>query len=192
MWYVAYGSNMDRRRLTAYLGGGGVSGSRFVERGARDPRAPLASARLWLDRRVRFVGHSRRWGGGVAVLEHRRRTGVRTPARAWLIGHDQFEDIVAQENRRPVAPIRLPGRTGRVVAVGTGTYDGLLLLGHSPVDGRPLVTITAPEPPEQLPSTPPSAAYAATIAAGITETHGPDAVPHTLGTPDPHTLGTPD
>lgn len=181
VWYVAYGSNMSRRRFLAYLQGGTVDGSSTRERGAADPTPPRASARLVLDRRLRFVGRSRRWGGGVAVLEHRRRARVRTPARAWLIGLEQFTDVLAQENRWDEAPQprhpEFPDRPGSLVVAGNGLYGAVLVLGRAP-DGRSVVTLTSPHPPEERPPTAPAPAYVRTIAAGIAESHGGDAAAH--------------
>ncbi|RMH74456.1 MAG: histone deacetylase [Actinomyces sp.] len=181
MWYVAYGSNMSRRRFLAYLQGGRVDGSSTLERGAADPTPPRASARLLLDRRLRFVGVSRRWGGGVAVLEHRRQGGACTPARAWLIGFDQFTDVLAQENRwdeatAPRCP-PLPDGPGSLVVAGEGLYGAVLVLGRAG-DGRRVVTLTSPHPPENRAPNPPAPAYVRTIAAGIAETHGGDAAAH--------------
>lgn len=182
-WYVAYGSNMCRDRLLAYLEGTvapstagrarGVTeaGSRSARygphRGCADPTPPTADRALELAQPVRFRGRSPRWGGGVAFLDLHPAEGCRTPARAWLLTVTQVLSVVGQESRRPVDPPRslLEGMAvGETVPLGGGWYDTLLRLDD--IDGRPAVTVTTAQP---LPLTEPTAPYLATIAAGRAE-----------------------
>lgn len=182
-WYVAYGSNMCRDRLLAYLEGtvaptdagsaGGVAeaGSRSARygphRGCADATPPTADRAVELAHRVRFRGRSPRWGGGVAFLDLDVTDGICTPARAWLLTVDQVLGVVGQESRRPVDPPAslLEGlAVGGAVSLGGGWYDTLLRLPD--IDGRRAVTVTTVQP---LPLTEPTAAYLTTVAAGQAE-----------------------
>lgn len=169
VWYAAYGSNCAPDRFRAYLEGGTAPGARVGHTGARDPRPPRATGPVVFDRQVVFAGESRRWGGGFAFLSHR---SVRAGAlgRRYLITHEQFDDVLAQENRRAPSAARVDDLTvGEITPTGGGAYAAVLAL--EPIDGIPVVTFTAPDPPEQREPAPPSAAYIATILRGLTSVH---------------------
>lgn len=167
-WYVAYGSNTCRARLTAYLEG--VCGPPYGDhRGCLDPAPPADDRWLVLDRAVRFRGRSPRWGGGVAFLDLVA-SAASTPARAWLLGVDQLLGIAAQEARLAADPPAsvLDGCTvGSAVVIGGGWYDTVLRLPD--LDGIPSYAITTSQ---DLPLAPATDAYAATLRAGRSE---PDA-----------------
>ncbi len=169
VWYAAYGSNCLESRLLAYLTGTRAARSSVTETGTSNPSPPAASAPCQLPHRVRFAGESRKWGGAVAFLEHR--TSPRPSlGRRYLLTWGQFDELVAQESRRP--PIELPIadlRPGVHQWVGDRGYDCLLAL--EPVDGVPVVTFTSPSPPEERTPGPPSAAYLGTIARGLAQSH---------------------
>jgi hypothetical protein len=168
IWYAAYGSNCKAARFEAYLTGGHAHGATRPERGARNPRPPIRSEACWFPTGIRFVGHSTKWGGGIAFLDHH--GGVPAAGRRYLITKGQFDDVVAQENRRDATPVSIdPLTQGVVTALGDGPYDGIHLL--DPVEGIPVVTFTSPTTrTDRLPN-PPSAAYLGTILRGLLEVH---------------------
>jgi len=172
VWYASYGSNCDLSRFMLYLEGGRRSGTHGDHRGARNPSPPLDSAPVEFPTQVAFAGLSKRWGGGVAFLEHRGRPD--TPGalgRRYLITREQFDDVVAQESRRPTTAVEIDRLDrGMVTVIGSGWYDALLTL--EPVDGIPVVTFTSPNPPESLEASAPSVEYLSTIATGLGQAHG--------------------
>jgi len=169
VWYAAYGSNCSRTRLLAYLTGSRAPASTVVETGATDTTPPSESAACELPYRVRFAGESRKWGGGFARLGHEK-TSPPSLGRRYLITWSQFDDLVAQESRRPSLPLPIADlEPGVHHLVGEGGYDNLLAL--NPVNGVPVVTFTAPTPPENLQPAAPSPAYLGTIVRGLAEVH---------------------
>ncbi|MEV7281914.1 histone deacetylase [Streptomyces sp. NPDC093111] len=132
VWYVAYGSNMDLRRLQRYLDAG------------RDAAAPVESRGVVMPGVVYFATESPVWGGGRAFYDPA--AEGRAYARAHLISAGQFSDIAAQEmNRRPGAEADIDldevVRRGRA-QVGPGRYETLVRVGEA---GRvPMVSFTAP------------------------------------------------
>lgn len=169
MWYAAYGSNCSDDRFKAYLEGGAVHGARGAHAGARDPNPPRASGPVTFDRQIVFAGASRRWGGGSAFLGH---GAVRDGAlgRRYLISRHQFDDVLAQENRRDIVATPLEGLTvGEITPLTEGAYDAVLAL--EPVDRIPVVTFTATQPPEEREPAPPTAPYLATILRGLASVH---------------------
>jgi hypothetical protein len=173
VWYVAYGSNMDPDRFAHYLEGGRPAGARRAMRGARDRAAPRDRRPVLLPRRLFFAGESTVWGGGMAFLDHRIDAAATTPAVAHLVTAAQFDDVLAQENRRPPRPTPLHDLpVGGVLAVGPGRYE--TLVDCPAVDGRRAVTFAGPEPLADTPPAPPSSAYLATMAAGLRSVVGLD------------------
>lgn len=184
IWYASYGSNCLSARFEAYLAGGRASGSSRSERGARDPRRPVESAPFWIPHGVRFIGASTKWGGGgVAFLDHRRERCA--PGRIYLITRGQFDDLAAQESRRDRVALPFDDLIpGEVHVVGSCWYDGLLAL--EPIEDVPVVTFTSPQPPEDRPTSPPSATYLGTVMRGIMEVHsitGEELADHVFNTP---------
>lgn len=187
LWYVAYGSNLCRDRLMAYLcgtvapdrpgaaGGAdrpGPASARFgPHRGGPDPTPPRADLWCAIDHRVTFRGRSRRWGGGVAFLDLHPTPGTATEARAWLLTAAQVVGLAGQEARlrRDPDPALLQdlGPPGSTVTLGGGWYDTLLRLPD--LEGRRAVTVTTAQ---DLPATAPTPAYLATIEAGRAERPG--------------------
>jgi hypothetical protein len=169
IWYAAYGSNCRAARFETYLTGGHAPGATRPERGARDPQPPIRSEECWFTTGIRFLGHSRKWGGGgIAFLDHH--GGVPAPGRRYLITKGQFDDVVAQENRRDATSIPIdPLTPGDVTALGNGPYDGIHRLES--VEGIPVVTFTSPAARTDQPTNPPSAAYLGTILRGLREVH---------------------
>ena len=147
IWYVAYGSNMAAARLACYLTGGCPPGGRLSHRGARDPSLPTRSLAFMLPGRVFFAGESRVWGGGRAFYDPE--VPGPTPARAYLVTAEQFDDIRAQE-----PPV----------------YDRLLEVGVR--DGHPMLTFTSAHGSHDVAPTAPAKDYLRTIGEGVAEAHG--------------------
>lgn len=171
VWYVSYGSNMWSTRLARYLEGGTPPGGDRAHPGARDPSPPVRSVAVDLPGTLYFAGRSPQWGGGVAFYDHA--TAGFTAARGYLLTAQQFADVAAQEMYRdpveddPLAEVVLaPLPDGRHVA-GPGRYETLVELGE--LDGRPMLTFTAPGGAADEAHTTPSAGYLATLAAGLRE-----------------------
>lgn len=169
VWYAAYGSNCSFDRFRTYLEGGTPPGATHVQRGARDPAAPRADGPIRFPSAVCFRGHSTWWGGAPAFLEHAPSTRGAL-GRRYLITVEQFEDVLAQENRlevvSPVAVDRPPGDRQRVT---DGPYGQVVSL--EPIDGHPVLTFTSPAAPEHREPAAPSAAYLGTIVRGLAEVH---------------------
>jgi hypothetical protein len=147
IWYVAYGSNMSAARLACYLEGGCPPGGRIVHKGARDRSAPLRTLPVTLPGSIFFAGESKTWGGGRAYYDPL--LDGPTPARAYLVTREQFEDIREQE-----PPV----------------YDRLLEVGV--LDEAPMYTFTSSHGRAAVAPTPPARAYLRTIADGLAEAHG--------------------
>lgn len=167
VWYACYGSNCSPQRFLAYLEGGSPPGGTHVHRGARDSSPPVADGPVTFPHAVCFRGHSVGWGGSPAFLEHAA-TASGALGRRYLITREQFEDVLAQENRLD-APLPVDARRpiGDRQLVCERPYGQVLTL--PPVDGHPVLTFTSPEPPEVREPGPPSAAYLGTIVRGLAE-----------------------
>ncbi len=165
VWYAAYGSNLRRARLLAYLEGSAPAPGQVPHGGARDPTPPAADAWSTVPYALRFAGASRRWGGGLAFLDPVRGSG-RAHVRLWLVGLDQFADVMAQECGGTAGDVDLrPDAVGPdAVVLPDARYGRVLRPGDH--DGRPVLTCTWVEPPEPAP---PSASYRAAVLAGFAE-----------------------
>lgn len=153
--------------------GGPVEGRREPQVGARDPSPPRADEPCVLPHRLGFYGSSTVWGpGGVCFVDAVVDPDAGTLGRRYLITHEQFQDVLAQESNRPVGetvdlgPVLATG----AYAVGDGRYD--LALSAGEVAGAPVLTFTSPTPVSELTPNPPSPAYAQTIIDGLVESHG--------------------
>lgn len=171
VWYAAYGSNLQRERFELYLTGGRLESSGSPHRGARDGSPPREDRSLELQFQLYFAQSSPRWGGGgVAFLDHRPRRDVRTLARGYLVTLSQFEDVLAQENEAPTRAVKLGslGRAGRV-----RLYDGWygLVLACGTLEGRPVLTFTAPWTMHDADLNSPGPEYLRTMALGLIESH---------------------
>jgi hypothetical protein len=127
---------------------------------------------LTVPHRLYFSGSSRIWGGSPAFIDTETAGDGHSLARAYLIRWDQFEDVVAQENGRPVAPIEIDDHeleAGFCRGIGPGRYECLLCTERS--DDVPVVTFTAPWTMRQAPVGCPSAGYLAMLIAGLRQAH---------------------
>ena len=114
-------------------------------------------------------------GSGVAAprsIDKNPVDGVAGLARAYLIGWDQFEDVVAQENGRPSASIDIDAHDlvpGFSRQIGPGRYENLLCPGR--LNDMPVVTFTAPWSMSEVTPGPPSVGYLAILITGLREAH---------------------
>ncbi|GAA1076829.1 histone deacetylase [Nocardiopsis composta] len=169
VWYASYGANTDRGRFSCYVSGGAPPGGTRENPGCRDRRPPRAEAALWLRGGVYFGLESPMWGGGLAMLDPALPGAA--PARAYLVGAEQFADIAAQEMYRSPGDgpdPRAALRTGRAV-LGPGRYETLLYCGD--IAGRPVLTFTAHWGAADVEPNAPSAGYLAVIGAGLEAAH---------------------
>ncbi len=99
VWYVSYGSNLNRARFLAYLQGGRVAGNDVVYRGCADTSPPVDDVALEVPHALYFAGWSARvWGGTSAAFTTLAARSASTLARAYLITQQQFVEVVRQEN----------------------------------------------------------------------------------------------
>ena len=168
VWYASYGSNMHLDRLAHYIEGGRPPGAARTYLGCRDRRPPAESVPVELRGALYFATRSPVWRGGRAFYDPG--ADSRVFARAHLVSAEQFADIVAQEMyREPGADLDLREvlSTGRSV-LGDGRYETLLCTGR--LDGRPVLTFTAPWRMAEVTWTAPSADYLRHLAMGLLET----------------------
>ena len=175
IWYVGYGSNLDRDRFARYLAGGRPPGAARATPGARDSSPPLEERAVTLPGSVFFGHRSLTWGGGVAFLDAEADDAAL--GRAYLVSDAQFSDIAHQEMHRD------PGEDLDLAAVlrdrrhsyGPGRYETLHLVGE--LEGHPMLTFSAAHHSHVEPHEP-AEAYLAMMARGLRQTHGlgPDAV----------------
>lgn len=177
VWYVSYGSNLDRDRLLCYLQGGRPPAAWRGNVGARDATPPRDDRAVTIPHALFFADVSHVWTGGVAFVDHEPDPGAATLARAFLITAGQLADVIAQESARPVGSIELHphlddlGDGGRVV-IGSGRYD--TVLGCGEIDGIACVTFTGRTSMADTPFTTPAADYLSMVAAGLRAAHGLD------------------
>ncbi len=153
VWYVAYGSNLLRRRLLAYLQGGKPPGAEIIHPGARDHTPPVDDMPFDLPGTVYFAGRVPAWGGGGVAFYDPEVPGY-TAGRAYRMTAEQFADLTDQEN-----------------ATGMRRYERRLDLGVCD-DGLPMVTFTARHGIDDVLEIAPAAPYAGVMAAGLVESRG--------------------
>lgn len=173
VWYVAYGSNMNLDRLSYYLSGGRPPGGYLNYPGCRDPRPPAESRPLMIPGQVYFALESPAWTGGMAFYDPDGPGEV--PARAYLVTSAQLSDIVSQEMcKEPGTDLDLSEalQRGRM-ALGPGCYETMICVGH--LEGRPMLTFTAPWRSLEVIENKPVGVYLRIILTGLMEAHGWDA-----------------
>jgi hypothetical protein len=168
VWYLAYASNLSRRRYRAYLEGGRPDGSRREYTGCRDATPPRDSRAMRRPGALWFAGTSTVWGGGLAFYDPSAEGVVL--ARVYLVSFGQFSDVVAQEARLEGGADLVRDDGGRLGALSS-VYDMILEL--APHDGVPVMTMTA-RTGSTGPPVAPSAAYLTTIFAGLADGFGLD------------------
>lgn len=164
LWYVSYGSNLFAERFSCYLAGGRAPGARWTNPGARDPSPPTGDRRIDLDHALVFGGPSHTWRGGPAYLDLV--TPGHSVGRGWRITRQQFDDLVAQENKLAPGEVVTSDTLldeGGVVVPGA-RYGRLVPL--EPVEGEPAVTFTYIDRPQERA---PDPAYVDLLQAGLVE-----------------------
>jgi hypothetical protein len=172
IWYASYGSNLYAERFACYIAGGRPHGATQTYVGARDKTLPLDAVALETSHQLYFSGESRVWGGSTAFIDTKPVAGVVGLALAYLIGWDQFEDVVAQENGRRTASIEIEDHdliSGFSRQIGPGRYENLLCTQR--LNDRPVVTFTAPWSMEDVTPAAPSVGYLAMLIGGLREAH---------------------
>ncbi len=143
VWYASYGSNLSRDRFNSYIVGGTPIGSDTEHEGARDKTEPEDDVPIRFHGRMHFAAHSGRWGwGGVAFMDHD--SAGHALGRAYQIGVEQFDDVVAQENGKKPGDITVD--TVKALEFGTervvpGLYGTLVHIGD--YKGAPVFTFTS-------------------------------------------------
>ena len=156
-----------------YITGGRPPGVSHSHGGARDKRPPRADKGLALPHQLYFAGTSKVWNGSPCFVDIDVTPGAFSHARAYLIGWEQFEDIVAQENGRRSVPIELgPGdlAPGLTHQLGSRRYENVLCLGT--LDGVPVLSLTSPWAMSSAEIGAPSIAYLKVLIAGLREVYG--------------------
>lgn len=142
VWYASYGSNLARDRFLTYIQGGTPAGSSSVHAGCRDKTLPTGDIPIRFAGRMHFAISSGRWGGGgVAFLDTD--TAGHALGRAYNITMSQFDDVVSQENAKPVGSIRTDTTKALAdgeVEVSPGLYGRLVHVGD--YAGAPVFTFT--------------------------------------------------
>ena len=128
---------------------------------------------LALPHQLYFAGTSKVWSGSPCFVDTDLTPGAFSHARAYLIGWEQFEDIVAQENGRLSITIDLgpdelaPGLTHQL---GNRRYENVLCLNT--LDGVPVLSLTSPWSMSSAEIDAPSLAYLEVLITGLREVHG--------------------
>ncbi len=172
VWYASYGSNLCEERFACYIAGGRPRGASRTYVGSRDDSPPRDSVALEIPHQLYFSGESRIWGGSPAFIDRHPIDGVVALARGYLIGWDQFEDVLAQENGRPSSSIEIDDHLlvpGFSRQIGSGRYENLLCTER--LNDTPVVTFTAPWSLSEVTPAAPSAGYLAMLITGLREAH---------------------
>lgn len=154
-----------------YITGGSPDGAATRNPGARDKTGPKDSRAIALQYALYFAGYSRSWKGAPAFI---RKTGENsvTCGRMYLVTYDQFNDVVLQENGRPVDGTRIIPSYEELAAGNEFELPGHLLYGRlihtGDESGHPILTFSTSR---KLDIGAPSEAYVKVIAAGLKETY---------------------
>ncbi|MBO8195917.1 histone deacetylase [Streptomyces oryzae] len=170
IWYAAYGSNMHRERLRAYVCGGQPEGAARWYPGCRDGTMPAESVPVELPGAVYFATTSPVWGGGRAFYDPA--AEGRALAVAHLVTPGQFSDLAAQEMyREPGEDLDLTSVLAHGRAeLGEGRYETLVCAGE--LDGHPVLTFTAAWRLDEVAYVAPAGAYLRYLASGLLEAGG--------------------
>lgn len=175
VWYVSYGSNLNRARFLTYLQGGRFAGNDLDHKGCADPSPPVDDVALELPHSLYFAGWSDRvWGGTSAGFITLAAQAPSTLARAYLIAQAQFLEVVRQENGNRAdfddfdVTLERARQSGHTRMLASGAYSELVYCGER--DGHAMLSFTASEDRKDF--TAPSAAYLRVIGSGLKECHG--------------------
>ncbi|MCA0984321.1 hypothetical protein LCL89_09710 [Halobacillus yeomjeoni] len=167
VWYASFGSNINADRFLCYIQGGKPELSNDTERGCRDATLPRNEKPFIMNHPVFFAKEAARWnGGGVAFIDPDRYSEQKTYSNMYLVTREQFQDIVAQENKLDTFDMDFE----EVMEKGSkkvqdSWYGNILYLGDE--DGHPVFTFTTPVhiSPEEVKK--PSVEYLSTIIGGL-------------------------
>ncbi|MDA8089853.1 MAG: hypothetical protein M0Z61_06495 [Nitrospiraceae bacterium] len=170
VWYVSYGSNLDKDRFMCYINGGRPEGSSKSERGCRDKTPPKASKTATIPFPLYFAKQSFRWDNkGVAFIGLTKTEIQQEQAlgRMYLINEEQFICIVSQENGNSNISIDLDEvkRNGSKVFKKKSWYGNIVYLGDK--DGYPKFTFTISTDIGVEPFVAPSDKYLRTLISGL-------------------------
>jgi hypothetical protein len=175
VWYVSYGSNLNRARFLTYLQGGRVAGNDLVHKGCTDPSPPVDDVALELPHSLYFAGWSDGVRGGTSAgfitLAAQAPSAL---ARAYLIAQAQFLEVVRQENANLTdvedfdVTLERARQSGHTRMLPSGTYSELIYCGER--DGHAMLSFTASG--DRTDFRAPSAAYLRVIGNGLKECHG--------------------
>lgn len=174
VWYVSYGSNLNRARFLTYIEGGRIPGNDVVYEGCADTTPPVDDIALELPQSLYFAGWSNRvWGGTAAGFITLDAEVPSALARAYLIKSTQFADVVRQENASVASvediDLNIAGARehGHVRMLPKGYYSELIYCGQR--DDHPMLSFTASE--NRTDFNPPSPQYLRMIGSGLKECH---------------------
>jgi hypothetical protein len=175
VWYVSYGSNLNRARFMTYIEGGNIPGNDVVYEGCTDGTPPIDDVALELPQSLYFAGWSDRvWGGTAAGFITLDAQAPSTLARAYLITSTQFAEVVRQENASGVSAeaidLNVDGARihGHVRMLPNGYYSELIYCGQR--NSHPMLSFTASQ--DRTDFNPPSPVYLRMIGSGLKECHG--------------------
>lgn len=173
IWYLSYGSNLNKNRFGCYILGGQPEGSLETEKGCSDIAMPLKDKGKTIPHEMVFAGTSSRWNNkGVAAIDPKKDPTALTYARMYLITKDQFFDLVKQENNIPLTQKHLwdlPEKGESKVILPKSWYGKLLCIGEE--EGYPIYTFTIIEDFSSIKINPPDPAYIKIIQKGLEESH---------------------
>lgn len=143
IWYVSYGSNLSKARFMSYVNGTVPQGLQTSHPGCRDSSDPTGDIAISFPGRMHFAGKSSRWGGGGTSFVDGGSVG-KALGRAYNISIEQFDDIVAQENRQEVGSLTI--NTQELLEKKTAVSDTLpygTLIHVGDYRGNPIFTLTS-------------------------------------------------
>lgn len=172
VWYACYGSNLLYERFMCYITGGKAPGSSHVNPGARDRTPPVGDELYRINRRLYFGETSKAWQNrGVAFIEADPDEQAVTLSRIYRITHQQFEDVLAQENRKKPGSLDLRLQDldpGDSIKVSDSWYGRLICVEL--YESEPVLTFTSPADLPVDERREPSVEYLTVIINGLLET----------------------
>lgn len=184
VWYASYGSNLAKDRFETYIAGGAPEGTYTAHPGARDTTLPEEDVAIRYHGRMHFAAASNRWGGGGVAFMDDDAPG-HSLGRAYKIGMQQFDDVVAQENGRKPGDMTVETKEALAVGkskIGYGLYGTLVHIGD--FENAPVFTFTSDFTAKEaltslyeakgkvMPTNSPTDNYMRMIGSGLSETFG--------------------
>ncbi|MTI67298.1 MAG: hypothetical protein FH753_11970 [Firmicutes bacterium] len=165
VWYLSYGSNINKDRFLCYIKGGKPEGSKVCEKGCKDTTLPKEDKFIKIPHKLYFAKHSSRWNGGVCFIEDSKGKDY-TIGKMYLITKEQFKDVYRQENSDNNIDINLD----EVIKKGTKTLKNSWygkIIYTKKEKGYPIFTFTAPWDIKEVSFNKPSKEYLKTIIKGL-------------------------